>query len=365
MIVARKKIGIFTRPIDQGTSGSGHYLKEIVAHLLKQNKDFDITLIHYQKNDKPIYNGVKELIIPRNPFKASKIIKKEGFELLHYSPLTIMAPRWGVKAIKVATIHGAEPDLVPQYYSVIKRLHSRLIMPIYARLMDHIFTVSETSKEYFVKNYKISPLKISITYNAVNPSFKELPGKSFPANEKFNTGNKFIFHISKCSHRKNPEAIIKAFKLFSEDHSDFKLVLAGSGWNSNYVVELLKDQKVLDKTIFPGFVTEQEVIELLNSATLFVFPSFAEGFGIPNIEAMSCGCPVITSGVFALPEIVENAALLVNEPKNYKELADKMNQIVSNNILKDDLIKKGFNRCKAFSWVNSANHILDIYNQLL
>lgn len=359
-----KKIGIFTRPIDQGTSGSGHYLKEIVEHLLVQNHEFDITFIHYQKNDKPIYKGQKELIIPRNPLKASRIIEKEGFDILHYSPLTIMAPRWGVKAIKVATIHGAEPDLVPEYYSKVKQLHSRFVMPIYARLMDHIFTVSNTSKDYFVKKNYNKAENISITYNAVNPAFKVLEGDSFPANEKFKTGDKFVFHISKCSHRKNPTAIIKSFKLFSEEYPDYKLVLAGSGWNSDEVKQILTDECILDKAIFPGFVSQQEVVELLNTASIFVFPSFAEGFGIPNIEAMSCACPVITTGVFALPEIVQDAALIVEDPKDYVSIADNMKSIISDDKLKQKLIDKGLLRCKDFSWVDSADHILATYKIL-
>lgn len=359
------KVGIFTRPIDQGTSGSAHYLIEIVEHLLKQNRDFDITFIHYQKNNKEIYIGQQELIIPRNPFKASKIIEKEKFELLHYSPLTIMAPRWGVNAIKVATIHGAEPDLIPQYYSVIKRLHSRFVMPVYARLMDHIFTVSNTSKDYFVKNYKLDPNKISITYNAVNPAFKVLEGNSFAANEKFNTGDKFVFHISKYSHRKNPKAIVKGFKLFSDKNPDYKLILAGNGWNNDDVKSLLTDQGILNKTIFPGFVTEQEIVELLNTATMFIFPSFAEGFGIPNIEAMSCACPVITTAVFALPEVVQDAALLIDDPKDYSKLAELMLTLVEERNLRNSLITKGLKRCKDFSWVDSTDHILNTYNQLL
>lgn len=361
----KKKIGIFTRPIDQGTSGSGHYLREIVEHLLKQNNDFDITFIHYEKNDKDIYKGQNQLIIPRNPFKASKIIKRENFDLLHYSPLTIMAPIWGVKAVKVATIHGAEPDLVPHYYSMVKRLHSKFIMPIYARLMDHIFTVSVTSKNYFVKNYKISPEKISITYNAVNPAFKVLEGDSFPANSKFNTGDKFVFHISKCSHRKNPEGIIRAFSIFSKKYPEYNLVLAGSGWDSDYVKALLREEGISDKAVFTGFAYQQDVVELLNSASLFLFPSFAEGFGIPNIEAMSCGCPAITTRVFALPEIVGDAAMLLDNPKDYKTLAEIMIEVTENRELRDSLIEKGLKRCRDFSWVESADHILKTYKKLI
>lgn len=359
------KVGILTRPIDQGTSGSGHYLLEIVRHLLKQNKDFDITLIHYLKNDKDIYKGVNELIIPRNPFKASKIIKKQGFDLIHYSPLTILSPLWGVKAKKVCTIHGAEPDLVPEYYTLVQRLHSKYAMPFVARKMDHTFTVSETSKKYLTDTYKIDPSKYSITYNAVNQNFIVLEGNKFPANEKHNTGDKFIFHISKCSHRKNPEGIVKGFSLFSKDNPEYKLVLAGSGWDCEDVNYIVEDEGIKDKLVFTGFTLEEDVIELLNSASMFVFPSHAEGFGIPNVEAMSCACPVITSAVFAVPEVVEDAALVVEDPKDYKTIAKYMNDLAKNEELRKELIEKGLKRCKDFSWVKSADHILETYKKLI
>lgn len=354
-----------TRPIDQGTSGSGHHLLEIVRHLLKQNKNFDITLIHYVKNDKEIYKGVRELIVPRNPFKASKIIRKENFDLIHYSPLTILSPFWGVKAKKVCTIHGAEPDLVPQYYTLIQRLHSTYAMPVVARMMDHTFTVSETSKKYLTKTYKIDPDKYSITYNAVNPDFRVLKGENFPANKKFNTGDKFIFHVSKCSHRKNPEGIIRAFALFSKKYPDYKLVLAGSGWECDEVMELLNTQGVKDKTVFTGFAKEEDVIELLNTASAFVFPSYAEGFGMPNVESMACGCPVVTTGVFAVPEVVADAAIVVDDPRDYETIGKSLISIVENKDIRERLINRGLERYKDFSWVKSADHILEIYNKLL
>lgn len=359
------KIGIMTRPIDQGTSGSGHHLFEIVSHILNQNKDFDITLIHYLKNDKEIYKKANELIVPRNPFIASKMIKNEGFDLIHYSPLTILSPLWGIKVKKVCTIHGAEPDLIPHYYTLIQRLHSKYIMPVVARLMDHTFTVSQTSKEYLTKAYKIDPEKYSITYNAVNKDFKLLDGSVFTANEKFKTGDNFVFHVSKYSHRKNPEGIIKGFNLFSKEYPDYKLVLAGSGWECAEVKVLLKELGILEKVIFTGYTKEKDVIELLNSAKLFLFPSYAEGFGMPNIEAMACGCPVVTTAVFAVPEIVGDAALVVDDPADYKAISENMINIVSDESLRKNLIEKGLKRYKDFSWVQSADHILNTYKKLL
>lgn len=102
----KPKIGIFTKPIDQGTSGSGSYMRQLVSHILKLNKNFNIFLIHYSKNENELYNKTNELIIPKNPLLVHFKLKKEKFDVLHYYPLTILSPIWLKKPKKVSSVHG-------------------------------------------------------------------------------------------------------------------------------------------------------------------------------------------------------------------------------------------------------------------
>lgn len=361
-----KKIGIFTRPIDQGTSGSGSHLEQLVTHILKQNKNFDIEFIHYSnKRDKDIYNGIKDIVIPRNPFKASKILKKEGFDLLHFSPLTVFAPIWISNVKKVATIHGAAPLFLPKQYSLVKKLHDKYLRAIFSRKMDHIFTVSKASKKYLEKDYRLAESKVSITYNAVDKIFREIDVTDRVINGlNFDISFRYIFHLSKYSKRKNPEVILRSFKKVCNRAEDIKLILAGSGWDNPTVRNYLKENSLTDRVIFPGFLSREDIVKLFNISNLFVFPSFYEGFGMPNIESMACGCPVITSNVFAIPEVVGDAALILDNNTDPEELTEKIFTLLENPSLVEDLREKGLKRAKEFSWEESATHVLNIYKEL-
>ena len=146
--------------------------------------------------------------------------------------------------------------------------------------------------------------------------------------KKFGIDTPFIFHLSKYSVRKNPWTMLNAFQILKEKKSDLKFVLGGKGWKNQKVVEFAQKKNILKDLIFTDFISREEIIELLNLAEVFVFPSFFEGFGIPNIEAMACGCPVITSNAFAIPEVVGDAALILNDNKDPNELANKILQII-------------------------------------
>jgi len=364
---SKPKIGIFTKPIDQGTSGSGSHLRQIVSHILKHNQKYDIVLIHYSKNDHEIYNKTAELIIPKNPLLAHLKLRKENFDILHYYPLTILSPVWLRKPKKVTTVHGggAAELYFPNQFSKLKRIHSKLIKPIYFRKMDYIFSGSTAGKKFVTYQYKIQEDKVFFTHSAVDTNFRVYEKNSEKLDEKYGIDSHFIFHLSKFSERKNPWTILKAFSKVSRERKDIKLVLGGKGWNNNRVIQFAKNEKILDSIIFTGFLPVEDVIILLNNAELFLFPSFFEGFGMPNLESMACGCPVITSKAFAIPEIVGDSALILKDNLDPSELADKVIQLLDDEILRKSLIQKGLERIKLYSWEKSARTVLDIYEKCL
>lgn len=354
------KVGIFTKPIDQGTSGSGHHLLEIVNHLLAQARDnFKIVLIHYQQNDNSVYKKTNEIIIPRNPFKAARILRKENFDILHYSPLTIFSPVYNIKAKKVATVHGEASTYLPKEMGAKKFLHDTFIRPFLLRKMDGLLTVSRTSCDFIINKYKINKDKISICYNAVNPNYK--------INDKYKSSKEnYFFHLSKFSLRKNPWTILNAYKKYKEEFkSNTLLFIAGSGWDNRAVEDFIKEHKLQDSIRLLGFVTEEESVKLYNGAKIFIFPSHYEGCGMPNLESMACGTPVITSSVFAIPEIVSNAALLLKDADDIEELVKKMNLLENDSVLRKTLIEKGLQRAHEFSWKESADTVFNTYISIL
>jgi glycosyltransferase involved in cell wall biosynthesis len=364
----RIRIAIFTRPIDQGYSGSGHHLLEMVTHMLDQNDGtFDFTLIHYAKNDRPIYARTKEMIVPRNLFSAARALESESFDLVHYAPLSPYAPVLGVRAKKVATIHGAETYLVPELYAFMHRFHARFTKPILARKMDALVTVSKTSRDFLASRFGIHPDRFTVCYNGVGPSYRRLDKEEITAPAKLGIRTPYVMHLSNFSERKNPETIIRAYSDFrkSPQGRDTTLVLAGRGWRNARTLSLAAELGIRDHVVFPGFLSERDTVELLNAAICFVFPSLAEGFGMPNLEAMACGCPVITSCVFAIREVVGDAALLLDDPRDYRRAGEAMRLLVIDRDLRKSLIERGTKRVKAFSWKDSAQSMLALYRRLV
>lgn len=365
----KPKIGVITRSIDRGRkSGSGHHLAELLAHAIPKAGDLDITLVHYQESDDPVYDLAPELIIPVNPLAAAGRLRSAGFDLVHFSPLTIVSPIHFLPARKVATIHSAEPMLVPEYYSRVKRLHSRLVIPRYARKLDALITVSETSRAYFAEHYRVPKERIHVTYNACSPAYRRLSPPELTPAGAWPYPERYLFHISKYSARKNPWNLLRAYAEFARrrgpGEDSIQLVLAGSGWDAPEVKDFARELGIEEKLVTPGFRGEEEVVELLNRAAAFLFPSYSEGFGMPNLEAMACGCPVVTSSAFAIPEVVGDAALILEDPADWRGLADLIERIVDDGALRSALVEKGLHRASHFSWEESADTLLSVYRSL-
>lgn len=361
------KVGVMSKPIDSWKSGSGHHLDELLRYVLKlAGGSFDFTFIHYAPSDNPLYSMVRELIVPRNPFRASRILAKENFDIIHYSPLSIFAPIWGIRAKKTATVHGIEQVLYPEGYTWIHRFHDNVIQPAYMRRMDGIATVSRTGIEYFAAHYRIPPEKMFVTTNGFSDAYRALSADELSALSLPLPEGPYVLHISNFSMRKNPVAVMEGFAKFSASEAGrgYSLVCAGKGWNGEAARSYADAAGIADRYVAPGFISESVAVGLLNRAAAFVFPSFAEGFGMPNVEAMSCGCPVITSGIFAIPEIVGDAAVIISDPKASDEIASALARIASDDAYKKSLVERGFAQSRKYRWEDSARAILSYWKGL-
>ncbi len=361
------RVAVMSKQLDNWTSGSGHHLNELMRHVLDLNDgSFDFTFVHYRKSENSIYSRVREILVPRNPIAASGILAREGFDLIHYTPLSFYAPIWGIKAKKTATVHGIEEVLYPEGYTLIQRTHEMILQPAYMRRMDGIATVSQASKRYFTERYRVRPERVFITTNGIGAAYRrmsesELAGIELPVPEK-----PYILHISRYSMRKNPVTIINGFARFIERTGlDFNMVCAGKGWDCDEARNLASKAGIAGRYVAPGFITEEEAVGLLNRASAFVFPSFAEGFGMPNIEAMACGCPVITSDIFAIPEIVGDAAHIIRKVDDPDEMGEAIGRVVTDGAYRDLLVARGYERIKRYNWDDSARAILAYWKGLL
>lgn len=179
---------------------------------------------------------------------------------------------------------------------------------------------------------------------------------------KYNLPEKFILFVSSSEPRKNLKNLILAYSKMDEDiQQNYKLVLTGvKGWNDKEIIKLL--DKLKDRVTYLGYVSNTELCQLYNLATLLVFPSFYEGFGLPPLEAMACGCPVVTSNTTSLPEVCGDAAIYV-EPSYVDSIAEGIYKVITNEELRKTLIQKGFANAAKFSWTKCAQEHLKVFEE--
>src|SRR3990167_6208819 len=241
----------------------------------------------------------------------------------------------------------------------------------------HIFTISKATKDDLVKNYKINPSKITVTYPGYDKErFKpQSSNKIEPIKRKYKIKENYIIFVGTLQPRKNIERLIIAFSNLIQNTKylpasqagkiqNTQLVIVGKkGWLYDSIFERVKNLKLEDKIIFTDYVTDSDLPALISGAKAFVLPSLWEGFGIPVVEAQACGVPVVISNVSSLPEIVGESGILV-DPQNAESIIQGVKKILTNDKINSDLVKKGFLNIKRFSWQSCAQQSLQTLEKL-
>ncbi|MCJ7856674.1 glycosyltransferase family 4 protein [Lachnospiraceae bacterium NSJ-143] len=274
----------------------------------------------------------------------------------------------GVKGKKLTFVHDMTYKAFPE--TVNKRTLYMLNMNMKKSCLraDKILTISEFSKSEIVKYMNIDAKKIDVVPVGVNhDKFKVCSDKNKIQKvlDKYNIDCSYFLYLGTLEPRKNIEGMIDAYLAFKKKNKNApKFVLAGrKGWLYESIFERVKQYGIEDSVIFTGYVEEHEAPLLLNGALAFLFVSLYEGFGMPPLEAMACGTPVITSKVSSLPEVVGNIALLVN-PYSPEEITEAMEKIYNDKELRSSLSQKGLKRAEEFTWDKSAKAIFSAIDSL-
>ncbi|CAI1665059.1 glycosyltransferase family 4 protein [Serratia fonticola] len=284
---------------------------------------------------------------PASPLSALKITCKMIFEKESFFILPGYIPPLFIKNRFFFTIHDLNHLDIPDNSSFMKRLFYKYVIKKGCHNASKVLTVSEFSKDRIVKWSGVDPDKVIVVGNGVDSSFK-------PSEEKNNnTESGYFLCVSNRKTHKNEKRVIEAF---SSANIDKNITLIMTGKVSIELEELISNKKLKERVIFTGYLTERELINLYQKTIALLFPSLYEGFGIPVLEAMACGVPVITSKTTALSEIAGDAALLV-DPENTNEIMGAIERIISDSALQQDMIKKGLNRCREFSWEKTTDKI--------
>jgi glycosyltransferase involved in cell wall biosynthesis len=232
-------------------------------------------------------------------------------------------------------------------------LYYKFMIKIFGKIAAKIITCSEFSKEELVKYRICNQSKIKVIYPSVSDFFINNINS---VNEKQN----YIISVGSIDPRKNIKSLIRAWGLIKPKiRKNYKLLIIGG----EYKIFRKEKIKLEENIIFTGYLSDDELIKTYKTASLFVYPSFYEGFGIPPLEGMACGCPCVVSNAASLPEVCGDSAYYVN-PYDVEDIARGIEIVLSDEKLRENLVKKGFENIKRFSWQRSAKEVLEIMKSL-
>lgn len=347
-------------------SGIGTYLKNMIPILhsnynlvvLGRKKIFErflwVNKLEIIEADYPIYSLSEQVYLPKF------IPKTKIFLSPHYN-----VPIKKVDAEKrVVIIHDVNHLVFNSQLSLIKKLYARFMMNSAVDKSDRIITISQFSRKEILNYIDTKGKNIDIIYPGIGPQ-TTLQRNEFIIKDvllKYNLPQKYFLYVGSLKHHKNLTIALKAFEELLPFYPKEKLVLLGINqeeFNKTHEYERYKDW-----IIIPGYIEDEELATIYKNARCLVFPSYYEGFGLPPLEAMSYGCPVISSNAASLPEVCGNAALLF-DPFDKVELTKKMRLIIENKKLSVELINKGYNNIVRFSRNNFAERLKQVFDSII
>lgn len=379
------RVGIDCRTIlnpDRGeAAGLGHYTYYLVKHLLDVDRDTEYVLFfdyrmrrentaEFQRSNVKVrffpFSSYKKFL----PFAYSHMLTaaallRERLDLFHSPTMTM--PLTYPKPV-VVTVHDLAIYINPDWFpsQVFSR---RLLVPQTLKRAKHLIAISQSTKRDLQELFNVPARKVTVVYNGVTTNKLDLKDKDVDARKKWRLPQRFLLYVGTLEPRKNLLGLIDAYHGLARAKpgllADIPLVLAGLvGYQGDDVLEKIRGMSLQQRIKYLGYVTHNEKMNLMRAATAFVFPSLYEGFGLPVLEAMNLGTPVITSNLSSIPELTADAAVKV-DPSNPIDLASAIERVLTDPELRLRLKRDGLARAKAFSWINTARETREVYRRVL
>lgn len=289
-------------------------------------------------------------------------------DLLH-APAYVLPAAWQGPA--VVTVLDLSFILFPESFRPLNRLYLNLFTRLSVRRAGRVIAISENTRQDAVRLLGLDEQKVQVVYCGVDSSFHPIARDDVAAyRRRKNLPSRFLLFVGTLEPRKNVAGVIEAYHLLRQqwkprDGELPDLVIGGArGWYCEEVDRTIRDLNLAAHVQFPGYVPAEELPFLYNAAQVFVYPSFYEGFGLPVLEAMACGTPVVTSNRASLPEVLGNAGLTV-DPDSVEQLAAALVQILIDDDMRTALGERGYQRAAGFSWDRTARDTLTVYQQTL
>lgn len=259
----------------------------------------------------------------------------------------------------VFTLHGAEQFAVPQVFAASDRFYTRIMMPIFCRRATAVISTTRMGVNEIVRYIGADRRKLHPVHEAAHPRFRPLPAAELTAvKERYQLPDRFILFVGGLNPLKNFSNLLRAMALLEDD---VPLVAVGFlRWKYERDVALVEELGLRNRVRQTGFVPDEDLPAIYNLAALLVLPSLYEGFGIPILEAMACGCPVVTSRTGCGPEVAGQAAVLV-DPHRPESIAAGIRRVLADPALAAELVRRGLDQAAGFSWQKAARESLAVY----
>ncbi len=355
-------------------TGVGYYTEHLLHHLAQEEADDDLVVVSNQpiETTRPLPARVRVVNsntrAPRLVWMqttAPRLLRRLRADIVHFTngimPLSCPIPA-------VVTIHDMSLTMYPAYHPSRRVLLNRPLVDVAARRAAGIITVSESARRDIVRLYRIDPGRVHVVHEAAAPAFRPVRDRNeiTRIRGRYGLADRFILYVGTIEPRKNLPLLVQAFAACRRRGDlPHQLVCVGPyGWRSRNLAERIDGLEDDHALVFPGYVPFEDLPALYSMAEMFVFPSMYEGFGLPVIEAMACGTPVITGPVPALVEIGSDAVERV-ERLDAASLAEAMVRLGVDPARRAQLAASGLTRARAFSWARAARETLDVYRRTL
>lgn len=345
--------------------GSAEVCFEVLKELEKLDKknEYTIYLPTNQISDLPHERkGWEYKIVPNKKlwtlFSLRSAVNKDKLDLFfnptHYSPIFLNSPQ-------VIAVLDVSYKYFPKLFKKKDLLKLKLWGGRSIKDAKQVLTISESSKDDIIKEYRVPPARISVIHLGIREIFASKMSKE-EFLKKYNIHSPYVLFVGTIQPRKNIDRLIKAFNILSI--KNLELVIVGKkGWDYEKTLILPQDLGIENRVRFLHSVTDADLPHFYKHAEVFVLPSLYEGFGLPILEAMKYGCPVITSSTSSLPEAGGDAAEYIN-PENVKDIADKIELVLNDKKVKEKMGEKGFEQIKKFSWEKAAKEVLHVFEEV-
>ncbi|AUZ84344.1 glycosyltransferase family 4 protein [Methylophaga nitratireducenticrescens] len=361
------RLGIDIHTVGARQTGNETYIRNLIKAMLASDEGQHEYFL-YQTKEVALPEWMSKATIrkvtPHNPllripFGFPLALKKDQIDVALFQyvvPPVMPCP-------VVTMVHDISFEYFPEFFNPLSRKRMQLLIPFSARKSAHVLTVSEFSKRQIIEKYRIPEDKISVTYNGVSDIFRHVTDALWLSHvlQKFGLDQPFILAVGNLQPRKNIERLVRVYaQLRKKDLIQHDLVLVGQmHWQGHAILNEIQKHGIEKHVKTTGYVNDTELVALYNRADVFVYPSLYEGFGLPIIESMTCGTPVITSNVSSIPEVAGEAALLI-DPASDQELSDSLVRLVTETKLQDELIQLGFLQAKRFDWKITSEQTVSI-----